>query len=90
MAYREEEPEGDEADLDDREGPDESDTGAAGESETLPCPFCGKAVYESADVCPHCRNFVSFGELPNRKPWWVLAAAVALLTALLLCVVRYA
>lgn len=90
MAYRDDESEGDEAYLDQREDPDESDVGGGEESETLPCPFCGKPVYESADVCPHCRNFVSFAEVSGRRPWWVIAAVVALLVATLLCVVRYA
>jgi predicted nucleic acid-binding Zn ribbon protein len=90
MAHTEDEFEGDEADLDEREDPDESDTDADDEAETLPCPFCGKPVYEGADVCPHCRNFVSFGEASGRKPRWVIAAALALLVFIVLVVVRYA
>ena len=79
----------DEADLGEREDPDESDTDSGEESEALPCPFCGKSVHEMADVCPHCHNFVSFGEVSGRKPWWVVAAAVVLLAVIVLCVVRY-
>ena len=89
MAYRDEELEGDEADLDDREDPDESDMDLGEESQTVPCHFCGKPVYEFADVCPHCRNFVSLDRVSNRKPWWVVAGAVALLVVILLCWVRY-
>ena len=93
MAYRDEHSEDDdeEAELDEREEPDASDVDdeEEGDSATLPCPFCGKGVYEGADVCPHCRNFVSFGGEAGRKPWWVVAAAVALLAAMLLWVVWY-
>ena len=89
MAYQEEEFKDDRADLHEREDPDESDVDSEDESETLPCPFCGKPVYEAADVCPYCRNFVSIADLSERKPWWVVAAVVALLAATLLWVVWY-
>ena len=90
MAYHDEQFEDDEAELDEREEPDASDVDDDDAPEMLPCPFCGKPVYESADVCPHCRNFVSFEGHSGRRPWWAIAAAVALLVATLLCVVRYA
>lgn len=71
---RNENDDADEADLDEREWPDESDVGD--EEATSPCPFCGKAVWEQADVCPHCRNFISFDGPPRRKPWWILVGAI--------------
>ena len=75
---------------DDRDEPVASDVEEdSDDSEMAPCPFCGKAVYEGADVCPHCRNFVSIEELTGRKPWWVVVAAIVLLVAVLLWVVCY-
>ena len=89
MAYRDDQFDDDEADLDEREGPDESDVDDDEASDTLPCPFCGRPVYEGADVCPHCRNFVSFDAAPGRKRSWVYVVVGALLLAALACVVRY-
>ena len=93
MAYRDDPFEDDEAELDEREDPDDSDVDDREDSETLPCPFCGRPVYEAADVCPHCRNFISFEGASPRKPWWFVAVVVtlvvALLVAALVCVVRY-
>lgn len=32
------------------------------DAETKPCPNCGLDVYEEADRCPHCGEFVTFRE----------------------------
>ena len=52
------EDEDDDDEVDDREDPDPSDQDASDDEDedTLPCPFCGKPVYEGADVCPYCRE----------------------------------
>ena len=54
------------------ERPDPSDLDpAADDDQTLlePCPFCGRAVYEGADVCPGCRNFIGGADEPAaRRP----------------------
>jgi hypothetical protein len=59
--------EDDDAEPDDRELPDPADVDDADDEEesvTEPCPHCGKPVYENADVCPHCRNFLSAADAP--------------------------
>ncbi len=66
----------DDADLDEHEWPDESDAEGIASVDTDPCPFCGKAVYEKADVCPYCHNFISFEETHRRYPIWVMIGAV--------------
>jgi uncharacterized paraquat-inducible protein A len=85
MAYRDaQHDEGeDETDLHDREAPDESDMDDDDASDTAPCPECGRAVYEGADVCPHCGSFIVADGGASRRPWWVLAAAILLLIVLL-------
>jgi hypothetical protein len=92
MAYGEDEFE-DETDLHEREDPDESDADESNvsddDSETLPCPYCRKPVYEEADVCPHCRNFVSFADVPSRRPWWLVAGVAVGVVIVLIWVVRY-
>ena len=79
----------DDAALSDRDDPDPSDQddGDGDEyGETVPCPYCGKAVHEQAEVCSHCRNFISREDAPHgrRLKWWVWLAVVLCLVALLL------
>lgn len=44
------------------------------ETEVLPCPACGAEVYEDAERCPHCGDFI-VRRLRGweGKPWWWLA-----------------
>ncbi|MEZ6068002.1 MAG: hypothetical protein R3B90_20340 [Planctomycetaceae bacterium] len=57
----------------DFEPPDEVDDSTG----TFACPACGEAVYEEADVCPYCGEYVIAGDSrPGRggvwagRPWW--------------------
>lgn len=83
MAYRDH-PDDDEADLDERDDPDESDMDDGDDPEAVPCPYCRKPVSEDAEICPHCHSFISFQDAPRQRPWWLIAAAVAVLAAILL------
>jgi predicted nucleic acid-binding Zn ribbon protein len=84
----------DEADLHDRELPDAADMDPSSDDDdaggdTEPCPFCGKLIWDNADLCSHCGNFVAFPEqAPRERPIWfwialVLAFVVICLSALL-------
>lgn len=64
------------ADMDDPDGDDD-------DAETDPCPYCGKPVYTGAELCPHCRSFISFEDAPRRRPWWIWAGLILALAALL-------
>jgi hypothetical protein len=74
----------DEAYLDDSEeiGDDDLDVGG-GDSETVPCPECGKPVYEQADRCPNCGNFIIAGNPTQRQPRWVLVVAILMIFVVL-------
>ena len=55
----------------------------------LPCPSCGEGVYEDADRCPHCGDFVTPGRRPAgaNVPRWMFvlgAVGVAATTVILL------
>ena len=69
----------DEDDEWDADSADDSD-----ESETVTCPYCRRAVYEDAEQCPHCGQYISQEDAPAAgKPLWfaiafLLAAGVAL------------
>ena len=52
------------------------------EDTTFPCPYCGASIYEDAECCPHCNQYLSAEDaVTNRKPLWVLAVAFALVIA---------
>ena len=56
----------------DREGNDE-----------IPCPNCGKPVYEDAPRCPHCGQYTSDVDAPARmKPLWIVIGTLACLYAI--------
>jgi hypothetical protein len=50
---------------------------------TMPCPYCGAAVYDDAERCPSCENYLSREDAPSRHSWWfVLGVLVCLIIAL--------
>jgi hypothetical protein len=53
--------------------------------ETVPCPYCRRAMPEDAPRCPYCENYISEEDAPpGRKPTWIVVGAVlCLLMALL-------
>ncbi len=82
MAWQEEDD-----DLDETEDPDESDQDDEDDpSDVVTCPRCGREVYEHADRCPHCGEYVTPGTASSR-PWWVIVAAILTLLAILLWLV---
>jgi hypothetical protein len=61
---------------------DEPDDGA--DDGTVPCPYCRAAVYEDAERCPHCGNYISREDAPSGLPLWMkLTALVCLVAAVL-------
>ena len=74
------------AELRDDELPDESDMSPDEDGASIdlePCPFCGKEIYETADICHHCGSFVS-RETPRLRAAWIIVlifAAAAMIAA---------
>jgi endogenous inhibitor of DNA gyrase (YacG/DUF329 family) len=67
---------------DDLDDPDDDD-------ETVPCPHCGDPVYDDAERCPGCGQYLSREDAPwVRPPWWLVAGVVAGLLGVLMWVVR--
>jgi hypothetical protein len=66
----------DESDMDPDDGDAAVDDDDDDAVDTVPCTYCGHAVYEHADICPHCRNFISFPDAGPRRPLWIVVAAI--------------
>jgi hypothetical protein len=59
----------DDADGDDEWQPDDD----ADDDDTIPCPHCRAPVYEGAEQCPACGNYLSEEDAPPaRKPLWIV------------------
>ena len=58
----------------DEDWPDEDWADEDESNETLPCPECGESIYEDAEQCPYCGNYVVHSTSPwSGKPtWWVI------------------
>ena len=47
---------------------------------TVACPYCGEEIYEDANWCPYCANYLSQEDSPRpRHPWWLVAGVVVCL-----------
>ncbi len=77
---------------DDRDAPQPADLERFGDSddadsETVACPSCLRAIWEEAEQCPHCGEYVTRGgQLPARAAggvWAVLGAVLAIVLTLL-------
>jgi hypothetical protein len=68
--------------------PDVDDLDDDDDDETVPCPHCGAAVYEDAERCPRCENYLSREEAPSTVPLWVKLTALVCLGAAILWAIR--
>jgi predicted nucleic acid-binding Zn ribbon protein len=68
-------------DIEDPDEPDDVD----GVGDETPCPYCGKDIYEQAEICPYCRSFISHEDAPpRRRPLWLwIGFLLALVGALI-------
>ena len=61
------------------------------DSETVPCPSCGRDIFEDAERCPWCGDYVvaDTSALSGRPSWWIVlgllgvAAVIAALSGFL-------
>jgi uncharacterized paraquat-inducible protein A len=60
--------------------PDEQES-----DETVPCPHCGAMIYEQAEQCPECSEYITEEEdIPRKRPWWVVVGlSMAFLVAIM-------
>lgn len=56
---------------------DEFDEDDDDSAETMPCPYCLAAVYDDAERCPRCGQYLSREDAP-RRPSPLVAVGVAI------------
>lgn len=80
--YRDDFDNDDEGD-DDWDAP-ESDGRDDDELELLPCPSCGKDIYEETEACPYCGEYVthSTSALAGRPLWYVALAILGIVSVI--------
>lgn len=61
--------------LDDIEFPDAE----SGDDDLTPCPSCRRPIYEDAERCPYCENWISREDAPGRPPTWVFVGVLVCL-----------
>jgi hypothetical protein len=49
------------------------------DDDTIPCPYCQRAIHEYAVRCPYCANYLSEEDAPSRHSWWFLICALVCL-----------
>lgn len=69
-------------DLDDDEYPDWSNDADDDAVDLVPCPHCGAEIYEDAEQCPICGEYVI--RTSTNVPWFWKATAIILVIAMLL------
>ena len=58
---------------------DDWDT-SADDDPTASCPLCGEAIYDDAERCPACGNYLSLEEAPaGQRPLWIMIGVVVCL-----------
>ena len=54
------------------------------EVELLPCPSCGREVYEETEKCPYCGDWIMPRQAAARTPFWFRVVGAVVVVAFLL------
>ena len=74
---------------DDEEYEEDWEDDADAESEVVPCPSCGAEIFEDAEQCPLCGQWVVRRSQPFAgRPWWWIALGLLGSGALVLALLR--
>jgi predicted nucleic acid-binding Zn ribbon protein len=67
---------------DDDESPVDDSGDDSGDESTVPCPACGRAIFEDSPRCPYCEQYISEEDRARpRHPAWVITTALVCLAA---------
>ena len=57
--------------------------------DTMPCPYCGAAIYDDAVRCPKCDQYLSDEDrTTTNQPRWIIVTALVVLVALVWAYLR--
>jgi hypothetical protein len=78
----------DEDELFDDDADDDADDDSA---ELVDCPACGEPVYEDAEQCPYCGEYIvhSTSVLSNRSPWTMALFLAGVIAVIAMCVLAF-
>ncbi len=65
-------------DLDDDEYPDEWESDDDDVVDLVECPHCRAEIYEEAQQCPVCEQYVSDARTTRLSPFWTATAVIVL------------
>ncbi|MFT5301731.1 MAG: putative paraquat-inducible protein A [Mariniblastus sp.] len=51
---------------------------------TVACPHCGDEIYDDAEQCPHCRQYLSASDFKKQMPTWVVVLVILTIVALMM------
>ena len=50
----------------------------------VPCPHCGKDIFDEVAQCPHCQQYISATDFNKQTPTWVIVLIVLTVVSFLL------
>jgi hypothetical protein len=51
---------------------------------TVPCPHCGEDIFDDAEQCPYCQQYISAADFKKQIPTWVIVLIVLTIVSFLL------
>ncbi len=57
------------------------------EDSTYPCPYCRTPIFDEAEQCPKCGNYISREDEPDGlavRPWWIIVGLIVSLAVALM------
>jgi hypothetical protein len=71
-------------DWDDAEDPEGDDDHDVPEAHVAPCPHCHEDVYDDAEQCPSCGEYIvhSRSAWHGRPTWWVLGGLLGIIAVI--------
>ncbi len=70
---------------DDDDDNDNDDDSEFGDIDVVPCPECGREIFDDAPQCPHCGNFVmsDVSVWSARPRWWIVLGLLGMLAVII-------
>jgi hypothetical protein len=50
----------------------------------MPCPHCGEDIFDEAEQCPYCHQYLTAADFKKQIPTWVIVLIVLTIASFLL------